>query len=111
MNLGYSVSGSDLQQTQVTDRLASLGVQMYHGHAAEHVGDADVVVMSSAVRSTNPEVIEAGRRHIPVIPRAEMLAEFMRLRSGIAVAGAHGKTTTTSMIAWLSNVRGWTLRL
>jgi UDP-N-acetylmuramate--alanine ligase len=99
VNLGYSVSGSDLQQTQVTDRLASLGVQMYHGHAAEHVGAADVVVMSSAVRSTNPEVIEAGRRRIPVIPRAEMLAEFMRLRSGIAIAGAHGKTTTTSMIA------------
>ena len=99
VNLGYSVSGSDLQQTQVTDRLASLGVQMYHGHAAEHVGDADVVVTSSAVRSTNPEVIEAGRRHIPVIPRAEMLAELMRLRSGIAIAGAHGKTTTTSMIA------------
>ncbi|RPH64878.1 MAG: UDP-N-acetylmuramate--L-alanine ligase [Acidobacteria bacterium] len=99
VNLGYSVSGSDLQQTQVTDRLASLGVQMYHGHAAEHVGDADVVVMSSAVRSTNPEVIEAERRRIPVIPRAEMLAEFMRLRSGIAIAGAHGKTTTTSMIA------------
>jgi UDP-N-acetylmuramate--alanine ligase len=99
VNLGYSVSGSDLQQTQVTDRLASLGVQMYHRHAAEHVGDADVVVMSSAVRSTNPEVIEAERRRIPVIPRAEMLAEFMRLRSGIAIAGAHGKTTTTSMIA------------
>jgi UDP-N-acetylmuramate--alanine ligase len=99
VNLGYGVSGSDLQQTQVTDRLASLGVHMHYGHAAEHVGDADVVVVSSAVRATNPEVIEAQRRHVPVIPRAEMLAELMRLRSGIAIAGAHGKTTTTSMIA------------
>jgi UDP-N-acetylmuramate--alanine ligase len=99
VNLGYSVSGSDLQQTAVTDRLASLGVRMHYGHAAEHVGDADVVVVSSAVRSTNPEVIEAERHHVPVIPRAEMLAELMRLRSGIAIAGAHGKTTTTSMIA------------
>jgi UDP-N-acetylmuramate--alanine ligase len=99
VNLGYDVSGSDLQQTPVTDRLASLGVRMYYGHTAENVGRAEVVVVSSAVRSTNPEVIEAGRRHVPVIPRAEMLAELMRLRSGIAVAGAHGKTTTTSMIA------------
>lgn len=99
VNLGYSVSGSDLQQTQVTDRLAALGVRMSYGHDAAHVGNADVVVASSAVRSTNPEVVEAGRRHVPVIPRAEMLAELMRLRSGIAVAGAHGKTTTTSMIA------------
>jgi UDP-N-acetylmuramate--alanine ligase len=99
VNLGYSVSGSDLQQTTVTDRLAALGVQMHYGHAAAHVGHADVVVVSSAVRSTNPEVLEAQRRHVPVIPRAEMLAELMRLRSGIAVAGAHGKTTTTSMIA------------
>ena len=99
VNLGHSVSGSDLQQTPVTDRLAELGVQMHYGHAAAHVGHADVVVVSSAVRSTNPEVLEAQRRHVPVIPRAEMLAELMRLRSGIAVAGAHGKTTTTSMIA------------
>jgi UDP-N-acetylmuramate--alanine ligase len=99
VNLGYSVSGSDLQQTAVTDRLASLGVRMHYGHAAQHVGDADVVVVSSAVRSTNPEVIEAERHRVPVIPRAEMLAELMRLRSGIAIAGAHGKTTTTSMIA------------
>jgi UDP-N-acetylmuramate--alanine ligase len=99
VNLGYSVSGSDIQRSQVTERLASLGVRMQYGHAADHVGEADVLVVSSAVRSTNPEVIEAERRRIPVIPRAEMLAELMRLRSGIAVAGAHGKTTTTSMIA------------
>jgi UDP-N-acetylmuramate--alanine ligase len=99
VNLEYLVSGSDMQQTTVTDRLAQLGVRVHTGHDAAHVGEADVVVVSSAVRSTNPEVVEAGRRGVPVIPRAEMLAELMRLKSGIAVAGAHGKTTTTSMIA------------
>jgi len=98
-NLGYAVSGSDEKRSAVTDRLASLGVRVASGHDAAHVGDADVVVVSSAVRSTNPEVREAARRQIPVIPRAEMLAELMRLRYSIAVAGAHGKTTTTSMIA------------
>jgi UDP-N-acetylmuramate--alanine ligase len=98
-NLGYAVGGSDERRSPVTDRLASLGVKVSIGHDAAHVGDADVVVISSAVRPTNPEVLEAARRHIPVIPRAEMLAELMRLRYGIAVAGAHGKTTTTSMIA------------
>jgi UDP-N-acetylmuramate--alanine ligase len=99
LNLGYSVSGSDLRQTEVTDRLTSLGARVYEGHAAGHVDEADVVVTSSAVPSTNPEVLEAERREIPVVPRAEMLAELMQLKSGIAVAGAHGKTTTTSMIA------------
>jgi len=99
VNLGYTVSGSDLHHTAVTARLATIGVQVSHGHAAGHVGEADVIVVSSAVRSPNPEVVEAERRHIPVISRAEMLAEIMRLRSGIAIAGAHGKTTTTSMIA------------
>src|SRR5207247_9887809 len=98
-NLGYAVSGSDEKRSAVTDRLASLGVRVAAGHDAAHVGDADVVVVSSAVRPTNPEVREAARRQIPVIPRAEMLAELMRLRYSIAVAGAHGKTTTTSMIA------------
>lgn len=98
-NLGYAVSGSDAKRSPVTDRLASLGVTVFVGHAAVNVGDADVVVFSSAVRPDNPEVIEAGRRRIPVIPRAEMLAELMRLRFGIAVAGAHGKTSTTSMVA------------
>jgi len=98
-NLGYVVSGSDERRSAVTDRLASLGIRVSVGHDASHVGDADVVVISSAVRSTNPEVVEAGRRQIPVIPRAEMLAELMRLRYSVAVAGAHGKTTTTSMIA------------
>jgi UDP-N-acetylmuramate--alanine ligase len=98
-NLGYVVSGSDEKRSAVTDRLASLGIRVAQGHDAAHVGDADVVVVSSAVKATNPEVREAMRRHIPVIPRAEMLAELMRLRYAIAVAGAHGKTTTTSMIA------------
>src|SRR4051794_4044162 len=98
-NLGYAVSGSDEQRSAVTERLASLGIRVAYGHDAAHVGDSDVVVISSAVRSSNPEVLEAGRRQIPVIPRAEMLAELMRLRYSIAVAGAHGKTTTTSMLA------------
>src|SRR5438270_115123 len=98
-NLGYAVSGSDEKKSSVTDRLATLGIRIAYGHAAEQVGNADVVVVSSAVRPTNPEVVEAARRQIPVIPRAEMLAELMRLRYAIAVAGAHGKTTTTSMIA------------
>ena len=98
-NLEYMVTGSDEKRSAVTDRLASLGVKVHIGHAASHVGSADVVVISSAVKPTNPEVVEAARREIPVIPRAEMLAELMRLRYAVAVAGAHGKTTTTSMIA------------
>jgi UDP-N-acetylmuramate--alanine ligase len=98
-NLAYEVSGSDAKRSDMTDRLEQLGVQVSIGHAAEHVGPADVVVVSSAVRSDNAEVQEARRRHVPVIPRAEMLAELMRLRFGIAIAGAHGKTTTTSMVA------------
>jgi UDP-N-acetylmuramate--alanine ligase len=98
-NLGYAVTGSDLRRSAVTDRLATLGVRIDEGHAAGHVDGTDVVVVSSAVRPENPEVAEAIRRHIPVIPRAEMLAELMRLRFSVAVAGAHGKTTTTSMIA------------
>ena len=98
-NLGYVVSGSDEKRSVTTDRLATLGIRIEQGHDPAHVGDAEVVVISSAVRPTNPEVVEATRRQIPVIPRAEMLAELMRLRFAIAVAGAHGKTTTTSMIA------------
>jgi UDP-N-acetylmuramate--alanine ligase len=98
-NLGYAVSGSDEKRSSVTDRLETLGIRVTYGHDASHVGDADVVVISAAVRPTNPEVGEAISRQIPVIPRAEMLAELMRLRFAIAVAGAHGKTTTTSMIA------------
>jgi UDP-N-acetylmuramate--alanine ligase len=99
LNLGYRVSGSDLKRTAITDRLESLGGTIYEGHAAANVEGADVVVTSTAVRSDNEEVVEAARRQIPVIPRAEMLAELMRLKYGIAIAGSHGKTTTTSMTA------------
>ena len=98
-NLGYVVSGSDLKPSAVTDRLETIGIRVAYAHEAANVGDADVVVVSAAVRPANPEVLEAARRQVPVIPRAEMLAELMRLRFSIAVAGAHGKTTTTSMIA------------
>jgi UDP-N-acetylmuramate--alanine ligase len=99
LTLGYSVSGSDSKPSTTTERLENLGATIYEGHRAENVGDAHVVVISSAVKSDNPEVVEAYRRKIPVIPRAEMLAELMRLKYGIAVGGAHGKTTTTSMVA------------
>jgi len=98
-NLGYDVSGSDAKTSDMTDRLARLGVRIVRGHDASNLGAADVVVTSSAIQAGNVEVEEARRRQIPVIPRAEMLAELMRLRYGIAVAGAHGKTTTTSMVA------------
>ena len=99
LTLGYAVSGSDLKASPITERLRNLGAKIFEGHRAEHVEGAHVVVVSSAVRPDNPEVVEAHRRKIPVIPRAEMLAELMRLKYGIAVAGAHGKTTTTSLVA------------
>ena len=99
LNLGNTVSGSDLRRTPVTERLVSLGATIFEGHAAANAIGADVVVASSAVNERNAEVIEARRRKIPVIQRAEMLAELMRLKYGIAIAGMHGKTTTTSMIA------------
>lgn len=99
INLGYKVSGSDLKDTRVTRRLAALGGHIFHGHEIEHAEGADVVVYSSAVRQDNPEILEAKDRYIPVITRAEMLAELMRLKYGVAIAGAHGKTTTTSMVA------------
>jgi len=99
LNLGYKISGSDLKSSTVTQRLASLGTTIYDGHAESNVACVDVVVTSSAVSMDNPEVAEARRLHIPVIPRAEMLAELMRLKYGIAIAGMHGKTTTTSMVA------------
>src|SRR6266540_1734537 len=98
-NLGYEVSGSDAKASEITQRLAGLGVRIASGHDAANVGNVDVVVTSSAIQPGNPEVDEARRRLIPVIPRAEMLAELMRLRYGIAIAGAHGKTTITSMVA------------
>ncbi len=99
LTLGYSVSGSDLKLSAITERLRNLGAEIHEGHRAGQVHGAHVVVISSAIRRDNPEVVEAQRLKIPVIPRAEMLAELMRLKYGIAVAGAHGKTTTTSMVA------------
>ncbi len=99
LNLGYRVSGSDLKGSEVTQRLAGMGASVMLGHSREHAAGADVVVFSSAVSPDNPEIREAMERFVPVIPRAEMLAELMRLKYGVAVAGAHGKTTTTSMIA------------
>ncbi len=99
LTLGYSVSGSDLRRSSITDRLVSLGATVFEGHAAANAVGSGVVVTSSAVNEQNPEVVEARERKIPVIQRAEMLAELMRLKYGIAVAGMHGKTTTTSMIA------------
>lgn len=97
--LGYAVSGSDVKTSPTTERLRNLGAKIFEGHEGQHVRGAQVVVMSSAVRPDNPEIAEARKLKIPVIPRAEMLAELMRLKYGIAVAGAHGKTTTTSLIA------------
>src|SRR5579871_354502 len=99
LTMGYSVSGSDLKRSAVTDRLVGMGARVFEGHAAANAAASDVVVTSSAVSKDNPEVVEARARKIPVIQRAEMLAELMRLKYGIAVAGMHGKTTTTSMIA------------
>lgn len=99
LNLDFHVSGSDLADNATTSRLKTFGAKIYQGHATAHVRDADVVVISSAVNAQNPEVIAARAQHIPVVPRAMMLAELMRFRQGIAVAGTHGKTTTTSLIA------------
>lgn len=98
-NMGAKVSGSDLSENANTERLRELGIPVLRGHKADHVGDADVVVFSSAVQTTNPEIQAARARQIPLIPRAEALAEIMRLKRGIAVGGTHGKTTTTSMTA------------
>src|ERR1700749_2409270 len=106
LNMGFQVSGSDLRRGQVTDRLAELGATIYEGHQAANVVGATVVVTSSAVSPTNPEVMEARARNIPVIQRPEMLAELMRLKYGIAIAGMHGKTTTTTMVASVLAARG-----
>jgi UDP-N-acetylmuramate--alanine ligase len=99
LNLGFKISGSDLKESSVTQRLAGLGATIFEGHRAENVSGVEVVVTSSAISAENPEVTEARKLHIPVIQRAEMLAELMRLKYGIAIAGMHGKTTTTSMVA------------
>ncbi|HVP45202.1 MAG TPA: UDP-N-acetylmuramate--L-alanine ligase [Bryobacteraceae bacterium] len=106
LNLGYTISGSDLKLSPVTDRLAKMGATIYEGHRAGNVSGAKALVVSSAVDEQNPEVQEARRLQIPVIPRGEMLAELMRLKYGIAVAGSHGKTTTTSMVATVLNHAG-----
>jgi UDP-N-acetylmuramate--alanine ligase len=98
LNLGYHISGSDLRRTEVTEHLSDIGGRIFLGHGPQNINGADVVVFSSAVKGDNTEIVEAGERSIPVIPRAEMLAQLMRLKYGVAVAGAHGKTTTTNMI-------------
>ncbi len=98
INLGFEVSGSDLAESAVTQRLQTLGAAIHHGHAADNLKDVDAVVVSTAVKADNPEVVAARERKIPVVPRAVMLAELMRLRQGIAIAGTHGKTTTTSLV-------------
>ncbi|MGB7949616.1 MAG: UDP-N-acetylmuramate--L-alanine ligase [Candidatus Binatia bacterium] len=107
LNLGYAVTGSDLHESELTERLRKLGAQVFVGHQEENLAvNPSVVVISTAVKYSNPEVLEARRRHIPVIPRAEMLAELMRMKYGVAVAGSHGKTTTTSMIAAVLSAAG-----
>ena len=106
LNLGYSISGSDIKETEVTRRLQALGCEVSYGHRKENVKEADVVVVSSAIRQDNPEVEVAEESLIPIIPRAEMLAELMRMKVGIAIAGTHGKTTTTSLIATVLGAGG-----
>jgi UDP-N-acetylmuramate--alanine ligase len=107
LNIGYTVQGSDAKASKITDRLVSLGAKFFEGQAAQNVADAAVVVMSSAIKAGNPELEEARRRKLPVVRRAEMLAELMRLRSNIAVAGTHGKTTTTTMVSALLDKGGF----
>ena len=107
LNLGFKVTGSDLRETETTERLVSLGAEIFYGHKEENVTQVDVVVVSSAVKPDNPEVKAAKSRFIPVIPRAEMLAELMRMKYSIAVAGAHGKTTTTSLVASILDAAGF----
>ncbi len=99
LNLGYGVSGSDLGSNAATQRLAQLGARILYGHAAENIENADAIVTSTAVKGDNPEVVAARKKHIPIVPRAVMLGELMRLKQGIAIAGTHGKTTTTSLVA------------
>src|SRR3954470_8709397 len=106
LTLGYQISGSDVKLTPITERLAARGARIFEGHAAENIEGAKALVVSSAVEESNPEVQEARRIGIPVIPRGELLAELMRLKYGIAIAGSHGKTTTTSMTATILNYAG-----
>ena len=106
LNQGYTISGSDLHANAATQRLQNAGAQVVFGHAAEHIQNADAVVISSAVKDDNPEVVAAREQRIPVVPRALMLAELMRLKKGIAIAGTHGKTTTTSLVASVLGAAG-----
>src|ERR1700733_1092812 len=106
LNLGYTISGSDLKLSPTTDRLVGLGATVFEGHDAKNLNGAKALVVSSAVNEANPEVQEARRIGIPVIPRGELLAELMRLKYGVAIAGSHGKTTTTSMTATVLNAAG-----
>nr|HPM41807.1 Mur ligase domain-containing protein [bacterium] len=106
INLGYRVTGSDLKASDTTRRLSRLGAKVFRGHEKKNVEGAHVVVVSSAVRPTNPEVREAARRGISVVQRAEMLAELMRMKYGVAVAGTHGKTSTTSLVGWVLSRAG-----
>ena len=99
INLGYQISGSDLIENKTTQRLRNLGIKVYIGHESNQIAGANVVVTSTAVKSDNPEVMAAKLKNIPIVPRALMLAELLRLRRGIAIAGTHGKTTTTSLVA------------
>jgi UDP-N-acetylmuramate--alanine ligase len=105
LNLGYQVSGSDLAESPATRRLRELGARVATAHAAQNIDGADAVVVSSAVRGDNPEVQAARAQRVPVVPRALMLAELMRLRQGVAIAGTHGKTTTTSLVASVLSIR------
>ncbi len=107
MTLGYQVQGSDAKSSKITDRLATLGAMIFEGQRAENIGDAAVVVVSTAIKRNNPELEEARRLGRPVVRRAEMLAELMRLKSNIAIAGTHGKTTTTTMVATLMDKGGF----
>ena len=106
VNLGYQVSGCDMQRSEITDRLKSLGAEIFEAHDAGHLRNAEVVIYSSAIKSSNPEMLRARELRLPIVPRAELLAELMKLRQGIAVAGAHGKTTTSSMIALVLDTAG-----
>lgn len=99
LNLGYEITGSDLTSNSSTRHLAALGAQVMLGHAPENIEKADAIVVSSAIRDDNPEVLAARKKNVPIVPRAVMLAELMRLKRGIAIAGTHGKTTTTSLVA------------
>lgn len=107
-NIGYQVSGSDIKENAITQRLASLGIEISIGHSAENIADTDVVVVTSAIDDSNEELLAARKNRVPIVRRAEMLAELMRFSQGIAIAGTHGKTTTTSLVASVWQKAVWT---